>query len=317
MPHALKACLPALFPSSATHPRCSSALQAVTSPFSPSSSMAVSSKVTNIFPNIWQRSKDLLGIWTIWAKPAHCEKSISQSCKGGMSDEMPGSSKTIPQEQAEWTSLSHPLSVLTPWIKSCLHTGLRRWFVSTGNFLKLSFKYVWLNLSLPCLMDSSQCGSVPVWPQVFATLLQLIYRWDFWSLHPSSSSGMGELPAHGSGTHLCSSSFAFKMVWTDAENSGFIFRSQHHLSCCSWYSSHTNIYLLVGCWAIWPRGPLKTLPKGISSEVFFRAEAMLLGQIRVSERCMLKKKRKEKEHFILELISQLNHKWRFCTFINW
>lgn len=153
MPHALKACLPALFPSSATHPHCSSALQAVTSPFSPSSSMAVSSKVTNIFPNIWQCSKDLLGIWTIWAKPAHCEKSISQSCKGGMSDEMPGSSKTIPQEQAEWTSPSHPLSVLTPWIKSCLHTGLRRWFVSTGNFLKLSFKYVWLNSSLPCLMD--------------------------------------------------------------------------------------------------------------------------------------------------------------------
>lgn len=159
MPHALKACLPTLFSSSATHSHCSSSLQAITSPISPSSSMAVRCKITNISHNIWQCSKDLLGVWTIRAKPAHCEKRISLSSKGSMSDGMLGSSKTMPQEQSECTSPSHPVSVLTPWIKSCLHIGLRRQFVSTGNLLKLSFKYVWLNSSLPWCPD----GFPPVW----------------------------------------------------------------------------------------------------------------------------------------------------------
>lgn len=86
-------------------------------------------------------------------------------------------------------------------------------------------------------MAFPQCGSIAVWPQVFATLLQLIYRWDFWNVHPSSSSGVRELPMHGLSTHLC---FPFKMMWTDAKKSGFIFGSQHHHSCCSSYSSHRN-----------------------------------------------------------------------------
>lgn len=86
-------------------------------------------------------------------------------------------------------------------------------------------------------MAFPQCGSIAVGPQVLATLLQLIYRWDFWNVHPSSSSGVRELPMHGLSTHLC---FPFKMMWTDAKKSGFTFGSQHHHSCCSWYSSHRN-----------------------------------------------------------------------------
>lgn len=50
------------------------------------------------------------------------------------------------------------------------------------------------------------------------TLLHPIYWLDFWSLCSSSSSHCKELPTRGLGIHMCSGSFTFENIQTDAKS---------------------------------------------------------------------------------------------------
>lgn len=86
------------------------------------------------------------------------------------------------------------------------------------------------NSSLPCLMDSYQCSSIAIWPQVLTTPLQLTDHLDFWSLYSSRSLYAEELPIQSLGIHTRTGLFAFRSMQT---KSGLISKSHHHLTDCA------------------------------------------------------------------------------------
>lgn len=150
-----------------------------------------------------------------------------------------GTSKRILQELFVWTSPSCLLTILTPWIKSWLHTGQRRWSVSSRTLLKLSWvshRRYQIQVSLPdgffyCCFVPRLCYSLI--PDLLSGFLKSMF--------------IQLLTQQGITNRWLRHSHVFRQLYfweypNRCKKSIFFSRSQYYLSFWPWYSSHRHIY---------------------------------------------------------------------------